>query len=297
MVTGAEEKMAELSEQHRAQVLLYVRFAQSRRLLRLKGVASCFQDVRGSRLLEATYTAEEVGELLAGLQEVVLGELEVELMNSAHSTVLLLQQLFSQAQHWHLRLHTDISELENRELLEQVAELEKSPEPRGPQTRLAPLCEGGPSELLQAEIGRLQEENDRLRSRLRTLEGQATAALDDKRSAELALSDLRQLLQEQKSPPAPQEAAHLEDTVAQLQLEFQKTLGGHTASQKHLEENLTSTKHQLLRVQEQLAMAEKELERKFQETSAYRNMKDILTRKNQQMKELRTRLSKYEPED
>ncbi|XP_044162392.1 LOW QUALITY PROTEIN: leucine zipper transcription factor-like protein 1 [Bufo gargarizans] len=297
--------MAELNEHHRGEVLSYMRFAQSKRLLRLKSVASCFQDVRESRLVEDTYTAEEVAELLSGLQAVVQSELELELINSAHTNVLLLQQLFSQAQHWHLRLHTDISELENRQLLEQVAELEKSqelgPSAKGPQAnkpRLVPLSEGGSSsDLLHSQITRLQEENDKLRSRLRTLEGQATAALDDKRSAEQTLKDLKIQFQAKQNSQASQEVSHLEDTMTNLKLEFQKTLGDHTSSQKNLEENLTKTKHELLRVNEQLTMAEKELDKKFQETGAYRNMKDILTRKNEQIKDLRRRLSKYEAED
>lgn len=297
--------MAELSEHHRGEVLSYMRFAQSKRQLRLKSVASCFQDVRESRLVEDTYTAEEVAELLGGLQAVVLSELELELINSAHTNVLLLQQLFSQAQHWHLRLQTDISELENRQLLEQVAELEKSqelgPSARGPPStkpRLAPLSDGGSSsDLLHSQIARLQEENDKLRVRLRTLEGQATGALDDKRSAERALQDLRSQLQAQHKAQVSQDASHLEDTVANLKLEFQKTLGDHTVTHKNLEENLTQTKHQLLRVHEQLSLAEKELEKKFQETGAYRNMKEILSRKNEQIKELRRKLGKYEAED
>ncbi|KAM3910807.1 leucine zipper transcription factor-like protein 1 [Leptodactylus fuscus] len=297
--------MAELNEHHRGEVLSYMRFAQSKRLLRLKSVSSCFQDVRESRLVEDTYTAEEVAELLSGLQAVVLSELELELINSAHTNVLLLQQLFSQAQHWHLRLHTDISELENRQLLEQVAELEKSqelgPSAKAPQTnkpRLVPLSDGGSSsDLLHSQIARLQEENDKLRARLRSLESQATAALDDKRSAERALKEMKSHLQAQQNSQASQDTAQLEDTVANLKIEFQKTLGDHTASQKNLEDNLTKTKHELLRVNEQLSMAEKELEKKFQETSAYRNMKDILTRKNEQIKDLRRKLSKYEPED
>ncbi|KAM4021004.1 leucine zipper transcription factor-like protein 1 [Anomaloglossus baeobatrachus] len=297
--------MAELSEHHRGEVLSYMRFAQCKRLLRLKSVASCFQDVRDGRLVEDTYTAEEVTELLGGLQGVVLSELELELLNSAHTNVLLLQQLFSQAQHWHLRLHTDISELENRQLLEQVAELEKSqelgPSAKGPPSskpRLTPLSEGGGSaDLLHGQIGRLQEENDKLRARLRTLESQATAALDQKRSAERALQELQVQHQTQHQPQHPEDSRHLEDTVANLKLQFQKTLGDHTASQRDLEENLTKTKHELLRVNEQLLMAEKELDKKFQETGAYRNMKDILSRKNEQIKELRRRLCKYEPED
>ena len=49
----------------------------------------------------------------------------------------------------------------------------------------------------------------------------------------------------------------LENTVAALKSEFQKTLNDKTESQKSLEENLATAKHDLLRVQEQLSMAEK----------------------------------------
>lgn len=54
-----------------------------------------------------------------------------------------------------------------------------------------------------------------------------------------------------------QDISELENTVASLKCQFEKTLHDTTTSQKTLEENLVSTKHDLLRVQDQLAMAEK----------------------------------------
>lgn len=54
-----------------------------------------------------------------------------------------------------------------------------------------------------------------------------------------------------------QEITDLEDTVAALREDFQKNLSASTASQKDLQDNLVSAKHDLLRVQEQLALAEK----------------------------------------
>lgn len=49
----------------------------------------------------------------------------------------------------------------------------------------------------------------------------------------------------------------LENTVATLKSELQKTLSDKTENQKSLEESLATAKHDLLRVQEQLSMAEK----------------------------------------
>ncbi|XP_040191679.1 leucine zipper transcription factor-like protein 1 [Rana temporaria] len=296
MVTEkASVKMAavELSEAHRAEVMSYIRFAQGKRQLRLKSVRSCFQDVVEGRLTEDTYTAEEVTDLLSGLQAAVLSEVELELLNSAHTNVLLLQQLFLQSQHWHLTLHTDVSELENRQLLERVAELERGqdPAPSSAHPRLTPI--EGPAQLLHAEISRLQEENDKLRGRLRTLEGRVTSALEDKNHA---LQELRRTAHQEEAPP-PRDVSQLEDALSSLKVELQKTVGEHSATQRKMEEDLTGTKHQLLRVREQLALAERELDRKFQETAAYRNMKDILGKKNEQIKELRRKLADYEPQD
>ena len=64
--------------------------------------------------MDDTYTLDEVTDMLDELHAVVKGELESELMNSSHTNVLLLRQLFSQAEKWHLKLQADISELENR---------------------------------------------------------------------------------------------------------------------------------------------------------------------------------------
>ena len=43
-------------------------------------------------------------------------------------------------------------------------------------------------------------------------------------------------------------------------------------------------------------MAEKELERKFSETGAYRNLKKMLASKNDTIKQIRKKLDVYEPE-
>uniref|UniRef100_A0A8C1HV17 Leucine zipper transcription factor-like protein 1 n=1 Tax=Cyprinus carpio carpio TaxID=630221 RepID=A0A8C1HV17_CYPCA len=268
------------NEHHQNEVINYMHFARSKRALRLKTIDSCFQDLKDSRLMEETYTVDEVSDMLDGLQVLVHGEVEMELINTAHTNVLLLRQLFSQAEKFYLRLQTDISELENRELLDQVAEFEKTD-----------------FKANSKEISRLQEDNDKLKARLRTLESQAMSALDDKSKAERALKELQKSQGDQQSAIHAQEITNLEGTVAAMQADFEKTLNANVASQKDLQDCLVSAKHDLLRVQEQLSLAEKELEKKFQQTAAYRNMKEILTKKNEQIKDLRKRLQRYESDE
>uniref|UniRef100_A0A8C2XGL6 Leucine zipper transcription factor-like protein 1 n=1 Tax=Cyclopterus lumpus TaxID=8103 RepID=A0A8C2XGL6_CYCLU len=294
------------NEHHQNEVINYMRFARSKMVLRLKTIDSCFEELKDSRLVEETFTVDEVKEMLDGLQMVVRGEVEMELINTAHTNVLLLRQLFSQAEKFYLRLQSDISELENRELLEQVAEFEKTDfksadkvgmnqETNKP--KLAPLNEGGVSELLNKEITRLQEENDKLKARMRTLESQAMSALDERTKADRALKDLQKVQGDQQLADQSQEISGLEDTVAALRDDYERSLSANSASQKGLQENLISAKHELLRVQEQLSLAEKELDKKFQQTAAYRNMKEILTKKNEQIKDIRKRLQRYEPSE
>ncbi|XP_076014321.1 leucine zipper transcription factor-like protein 1 [Genypterus blacodes] len=292
------------NEHHQNEVINYMRFARSKRGLRVKTIDSCFEELKESRLVEETFTVDEVREMLDGLQAVVRGEVETELINTAHTNVLLIRQLFSQAEKFYLRLQTDISELENRELLEQVAEFEKTDfksndkiHQEASKPKLAPLNEGGVSELLHKEITRLQEENGKLKARLRTLETQAMSALDERTRAERALIDIQKVQGEHQVADQSQEVSTLEDTVASLKEDYQRSLSANVASQKDLQQNLMSSKHDLLRVQEQLTLAEKELEKKFQETSAYRNMKDMLTKKNEQIKDIRKRLQRYEPNE
>ena len=63
--------------------------------------------------------------MLEGVQSVVSSDMESELVHSAHTNTLLLRQLFQQAEKWHLTLQADISELENRALLDGIKEFEE----------------------------------------------------------------------------------------------------------------------------------------------------------------------------
>ncbi len=65
-----------------------------------------------------------------------------------------------------------------------------------------------------------------------------------------------------------------------------------SSNEKAIESELVSIKHRYLEIQDQLRMAEKELERKFNQTNAYKNMKQMLDKKNEQIKDLRRRLNR-----
>ena len=66
------------------------------------------------RLLDDTFTIEEVEDILKDIDAMVETEVETELFGAARTNVLLLQQIFLQAEKWHLDLDADLSALENR---------------------------------------------------------------------------------------------------------------------------------------------------------------------------------------
>jgi len=84
------------------------------------------------RLTETTYTVDEIKDILDDLEQeagievrgkchesqvtnyLLVSQVDNELISSAHMSVLLLQQVFAQAQHWRLDLEVDLAELENR---------------------------------------------------------------------------------------------------------------------------------------------------------------------------------------
>ena len=103
-----------LNEHHNALVLNYMRFAKFQRSQCLKAIKDGFQDAKDTKLLDDTFTIEEVEEILTDINTLVETEAETELLGATHTNVLLLQQIFSQAEKWHLDLEADLSTLENR---------------------------------------------------------------------------------------------------------------------------------------------------------------------------------------
>ena len=92
-----------------------MRFTRAQRALSLRTIQAAYRDIEHARLKnETTLTVDEVHDILAELWDVAKEEIDLELSHQSHTYILLLRQLFMQAEHWHLKLQADISELENR---------------------------------------------------------------------------------------------------------------------------------------------------------------------------------------
>jgi len=298
-----------LNDTHEEEVKKYLKFARYNRQQQLRSVECSFQDLKDSRLHEDTFTVDEVEAMLDGLQAVVKGEIESELLNAAHTNVLLLVQLFTQAEKWHLKLQADISELENQKLLKEISDFEEQ-EMTGVkkknmgsslkmQNKLQPLNEGGSTALLQMEINRLKEENDTLKSKVKTLEINQSSNVDEKSQLKADLSRAKEDAEKSKylvSQPSDEEISMLSDRVSTLSANLQEAEDKYGKKCSSLDEELTNTKHYVLALQDELETINAELDKKFSETTQFRNLKKMLEGKNVQLKELRTRVKIYEPE-
>lgn len=250
-------------------------------------------------------------------------EVEAELIHTAHTNVLLLRQLFLQAEKWHLKLNADLSELENRELLEQIREFEErqfagASRDADFKPKLTPINEGGGAALLKIEIQRLEEDKDALEQRLKQV-GHCRAPLNAGQQTNAPFRSL---------PQVEAQALALGRDKTRLATELDRALGAGSAQQitgssgedlaamerqlSRLDKDLASArlqgdrraeeatgevaaaKQELLRVRSMLEMAEKELEAKVSQTTPFKNLKAMLQKKNEQMKELRRRLNRYE---
>lgn len=251
--------MTELSPQHLDQVVSYLRFARLKRFQSLRELETQFQDVIGRRITkEEIYTREEVLELVHELQTLVQSDVEVELVESSHTTVLLLSQYFGQAEHWHMKLTSNIAQLENRALLNSIADFEKEQFSEKPKdtdehrTKLAPVLDLEATELLRQEIDRLQLEN---------------ALLKQKSKPEKCLGDAA-------TPNDETVVSGLNRKIAELE-------------QQAANADMTP---EMNRLKLQISSLEEALEGKLSESKPVQNLQKILIKKNQEIKELMQKL-------
>jgi leucine zipper transcription factor-like protein 1 len=287
-----------VNEAHSGVILDFLHFARSRRGRCLKSVEVEFQNLIESRLMDDTFTSEEVKDMVSGLCAVVKGEMETELIHASHTHSLLVAQLLQQAETWHLNMKVDISALENKELLETLAQYEQQqfsssalPDSAHKAT-LIPLDHSGGDKLLQMQISRLEEENDKLQQRLRSVESKFAGALSER-------DELKKQLEATPTidiTPTPQndDVIALQETVAELQEKLYEKDTSSSSGNADMERELEEKSKELLKTKAELEAVRADLDRKFSETAQYANMRKMLSTKNDQIKELRSQLRKYE---
>ena len=103
-----------LQPAHADQLANYLRFLRRKRENAVAEVAAEFKEIRETRLFEESYTVGDVEDLLEGLLVNVRSSMKRDLQTNTHSSVLLVKQIFEQAEAASVDLHTDIPMTEDR---------------------------------------------------------------------------------------------------------------------------------------------------------------------------------------
>jgi len=157
--------MNSLNEHHVNQFVDILRFSRLRRTQLLNDIGLIFDEESEKELNDTTYNKNEVEQIIKSIKDVVKSFVENEVLNINHMNVLLLQQFCKQAEFWHLNLLANISELENRQLLNSIKQFEeeqflKNKLLKQTTGKLEPLINEGPVGILKKEIEDLKKENE-----------------------------------------------------------------------------------------------------------------------------------------
>ncbi|ORX49033.1 hypothetical protein BCR36DRAFT_584140 [Piromyces finnis] len=161
--------MNTLNEHHVNQFVDILRFSRLRRSQLLNDINLIYEEESEKELYDTTYNKNEVEQIINNIRDVVKNFVENEVLNINHMNVLLLQQFCKQAEFWHLNLLANISELENRQLLNNIKQFEEEQFHKNKlmkqQTtnKLEPLINEGPVGILKKEIEELQKENKQIK--------------------------------------------------------------------------------------------------------------------------------------
>lgn len=235
------------------------------------------------RLLRDDYTEGDVREILDSLRDVLKADMANELEHAAHTHVLVLKQLFQQAEGMGLNFSVDTGSLENQSLLSEMKQFEadmderkateaKMSVSRGP--ALATLSKAGDAAGhidLVRKNNELQDEVRQWRQRYETLKEQSLGMA----RAHSALGSEREALS------AEFEAMSLEQQQAMMQMQQQQQELGQAkqgaSAALTLQQQLEAAKSDLRETQEELDMYKQMQGEKVDQSKQFQQLKKVGT--------------------
>jgi leucine zipper transcription factor-like protein 1 len=269
---GAGVAPENLTPFHQKQLEEYLRFARYKREEHLRDIGVVFDDTRDSQLTDEHFTRDEVDVIMTSLQDAIRANVDKELTHVSSVNTLLLKSMFTQAEEIMLDLHADTKHLENERLLREIRNFEEVCIEREKNPKLAALSAATTGDAaLRHNIDRLKDRNQTLAERFKELQRVHIQSAKEKTALQEELEHAR------RAASGEGAAAHA-DELARLQGEAE------------------SLREKAAAAEARASALEKDLTRKVQATAPFRNMRTMLSKKNQQLKMLREALVKYEPD-
>jgi len=299
MGTNQSFIMEGMSDHHASMIDKILRFTRMKRGGSIKEVSLVFDDVKEDRLNEGNYNDADVEAILDHAKEMVTSSLESELSFIGHTQALLVRQLMTQAEIHEVMLSIEESELENQTLLNAMKaydELqEKMPEMKA-QQKLKSL--GGQQIPMIEQINRLQDENKLLKKKLAGAEAANEALTTDMEGAnKKAAADME--MSAQACDDAATDIANLEKQVAAMKAHAGSAAEEQPVSEAAVQQSsgeVDAMKDQIADFEKEKQALSKELDKKIKNTTQYKNIMAMLTKKNKANKEMLQELKKLNPE-
>ena len=271
-----------LKPEHQFEVQKFLLFFKQKREESLREADAALSQFASQSVTDLMMSKDEVMELLKAMTSELKTTLEAELANIVRMSAIYIRTLLYQGEQQGMSFQADTSYLENQRMIEEMAKIEKhqktlaelSRAPSGG-ARLPTLQSGFSNDpTLIQELREKKEEVNQLKERLSRLQVQLSTAMADKEEL-------------------TEKVAHLEATQTQHHEEDDSQAREMTA--ELFQAKVTITQLALETKEGLLAQLKQEQEKRLNESKQFQSLKKLIQTKNDQLKELRARLEKYEP--
>jgi len=273
--------MAELSENHRGQVSRFVSFFKGKRERYAELLRERRDDTKSDRLNDDLYNHDDVENHMDFLAEEFSEMSKDELTKVTQISAAYIIELLQQAERHRIELSADISIVEDEKRLSEVNDLANNPNWRPPPMKKATLSainSDGPDVHSLQEIQDLKEENRIMQDRYQTMQKQLSQLLAERQT----LSEELEIVKTNYKNYKRQTEDQSEDTDSK---------NNNVVYQLHDARGLLAQK------KEECEMMKSDLNKKLNDTTQFKDLKNIVMKKNSMIKDLRNRLSRYEPDD
>ena len=290
-----------------------VEFARIQRRQREKvasEVAADFKDMADTRLFEEQYSKEDLEIVMDNLLAVVRATIKRDLAEANHGAVILLKQILEQAEGAGVEVRADLAAAEDGSLLEAVARWEEEIlAAGGTQASLEARAAASRADARLGQIGRMQdpklvadleratEANAQLAERVAKLRAQAETVGVDKGALAGRIADgsAATAAAYDSAAAASDGAAALRAQVGALEAELaavREAAGGGGGGGGHdaLRAELVAAQERVAELASQLGDAQAECVARVEKTKQAASLRQMLTKKNVLVKQLRDTL-------
>lgn len=275
------------------QVKSFISFFSRKRDLTCSELDAVFRDNKETRLMDDMFSKDEVEGVLDGVLIDTKDTVRKELERATKMAALVVEQLLNAGTAAGVDLSIDMSKAEDEGLLSRVgtastASAEADMKLKGSAVKLDSIRDEHAATV--AELDRLREENKKLNERYMMMQTRATSAVKEVSDLNQQLARAEGDLESERSrsksvavvkPGDDPKVAELEERVRRLEGDLEAS----ESARKEAESTAAA------------APSSPDKGVPVSQTKQFRQLKDMLQKKNQQLTEARRRLAKYEPDD